>query len=93
MKYSIILIIALSIQFSCSDNFSLDSGSVSRGGSTATFATAQNTLYVIEESSLHTYDISNESQIQFLNSISLNTLETIFPFGDYLYIESVYKLQ
>jgi len=90
MKYSIILILALSIHFSCDVNLSQNFGGVSRGGSTATFATAGNTLYVIEESRLHTYDISNKNEIEFLNSIFLNTflLETIFPFGDYLYIGS-----
>lgn len=68
---------------------SFDSG-VSQGGSTAKFATFGTNLYVIDQISLHTYDISNEQEIRYLTSLSLNTqqLETIFPFGEYLFLGS-----
>ena len=67
-----------------------DSSSVSQGGSTAKFATSGTNLYVIDQFSLHTYDISIEKEIRFLNTITLNTqqLETIFPFGNYLFLGS-----
>ncbi len=69
---------------------SFDTGGVSRGGSTAKFATSGTNLYVIDQFELHTYDISNEKEIRFLNSLFLNTrqLETIFPFGNYLFLGS-----
>lgn len=91
------LVLAFAIIFSgCSDvgsdispgNF--DSNGVSQGGSTAKFATSGTNLYVIDQFNLHTYDISNEKEIRFLNSLYLNTrqLETIFPFGNYLFLGS-----
>jgi hypothetical protein len=72
------------------DGSSFDSNGVSQGGSTAKFATTGTNLYVIDQFNLHTYDISVEKEIRFLNSIYLNTqqLETIFPFGDYLFLGS-----
>ena len=65
-------------------------GGVSQGGSTAKFATSGTNLYVIDQFDLRTYDISSENSIQFLNTISFNTqqLETIFPFGKYLFLGS-----
>lgn len=62
----------------------------SEGGSTAKFAISGNYLYSIDNTTLSTFDISDETEIQFLNKIRLNTiqLETIFPYGDQLYLGS-----
>jgi len=90
-------ILALAILISsCSESGSnigpntFDVGGVSQGGSTAKFATSGTNLYVIDQFRLHTYDISIEKEIKFLNTITLNTqqLETIFPFGNYLFLGS-----
>ena len=65
-------------------------GVISQGGSTAKFAISGNYLYSIDNTTLSTFDISNETEIVFLNKISLNAiqLETIFPYGDQLYLGS-----
>ena len=89
-----ILFIGLLVIFTGCDlaSVSLDSGSssVSKGGSTAKFAVSGNNLYVIGDNSLSTYDLSDESEIKFLNELQLNAiqLETIFPFGEILYLGS-----
>ncbi len=79
---------------SCYNN---DGGSVisrdgvfSRGGSTAKFATSGNNLYVIDQATLLTYNVGNENEIIFQHKLELNTnlLETIFPFGSYLFLGS-----
>jgi len=66
------------------------SSGLSQGGSTATFATFGDNLYVIDQSNLHTYDVSKENEIVFRNTLSLNAqqLETIFPFDEYLFLGS-----
>ncbi len=71
-------------------NFTTSDSSFSQGGSTAKFATSGNNLYVIDQFSLLTYDVSNEQEITFEHRLELNTLqlETIFPFGDYLFLGS-----
>lgn len=60
----------------------------SQGGSTAKFTVSGNYLYIIDDFSLSAYDISSESEIVFKSNIGLpaNQLETIFPYGSYLYI-------
>ncbi len=65
-------------------------GVFSRGGSTAKFATSGNNLYVIDQATLLTYDVGNENEIIFKHKLELNTnlLETIFPFGSYLFLGS-----
>ena len=72
------------------DYVSPGSGFISQGGSTAKFAVYGSNLYVIGDNSLSTFDIGVESEIIFLNELQLNAiqLETIFPFGDKLYLGS-----
>ena len=64
--------------------------SFSQGGSTASFTISGDYLYTIDATTLSTFDISDESEIRFLNKLRLNTiqLETIFPFGNKLYLGS-----
>jgi hypothetical protein len=63
---------------------------ISQGGSTAKFAISGDYLYAIDNTTLSTFDISDETEIRFLNKIALNAiqLETIFPYGDQLYLGS-----
>jgi len=93
--YLFLLIISCANFTSCYDQgyypSSTDiSSGVSQGGSTAKFAVSGNNLYVIDQFNLSTFDVSNESEIIYLNKLSLNTnqLETIFPFGEYLFLGS-----
>ncbi len=68
----------------------ISEGSISQGGSTAKFAISGDYLYVIEDTKLSTFNISSPNETRFLNKISLNTiqLETIFPFGNLLFLGS-----
>ncbi|MCF6360077.1 MAG: hypothetical protein L3J29_04865 [Cyclobacteriaceae bacterium] len=93
MKTIYIALVACSILLaSCNNGGNLSSadGSFSRGGSTAKFSTSGNYLYVIDQVTLFTYDVGNENEIVFKHRLELNTnlLETIFPFGDYLFLGS-----
>lgn len=57
------------------------------GGSLARFAISGNNLYIVGESALLSYNISNPGQPQFKAEIPLGfDIETIFPKGNYLYI-------
>ncbi len=57
------------------------------GGSLARFTMAQGYLYVIDESSLRIFDLSNGSAPQLANTIQLwGGIETIFPYGDKLFL-------
>lgn len=87
--FALVIIIAGCIESGSNIGPGFDSG-VSQGGSTAKFATTGTNLYVIDQFVLNTYDISEEKNIRFLNTISFNTqqLETIFPFGNYLFLGS-----
>lgn len=96
LKYYFLFVII--ILNSCSeDSFFLSSGrsdsssgispGTSLGGSTAKFAIKENILYIVDSENLSTFDISNENE-----SISIGKLhvgwgvETIFPFGDLLFL-------
>lgn len=93
MKFRLIHIILIIFAAGC-DSSSLspnsDGGFVSVGGSTAKFAVSGSYLYVVGDQTLTTFDVSVESDIKFLRTIHLNTqqLETIFPFGDKLFLGS-----
>jgi hypothetical protein len=58
------------------------------GGSTSRFTIAANTLYVVDYTALHVFDISNISPAH-INDYNLGwSIETIFPFNNHLYIGS-----
>lgn len=65
---------------------------VSKSGSLASFAISDNSLYVLNDGQLMTYDISapetdmpiSSYQIKDDNGYQIFNLETIFPYGDYL---------
>lgn len=57
------------------------------GGSTARFAVASNTLYIVDNSTLHVYDITNAANPQYSNDQNIGwAIETIFPYGSHLFI-------
>ncbi len=70
-----------------------------KSGSTARMVTKGNYLYVVDNSTLKVYDISNPSNPAFLNTANVGMdIETIYPFGEHLFIGSmsgmyVYGLQ
>lgn len=59
------------------------------GGSTARFTIAGNYLYVVDHTSLKSFDITNQSNPVFKSKIEIGiNIETIFPYKDKLFIGS-----
>ena len=59
------------------------------GGSTARFTISHNTLYIVDYSSLHIYDISNTANPAKVADKNLGwSIETIFPYKNRLFIGS-----
>ncbi len=59
------------------------------GGSTARFTIAGNYLYVVDHTSLKSFDISNQSNPIFKSKTEIGiNIETIFPYADKLFIGS-----
>ncbi|MCX6198903.1 MAG: hypothetical protein NTY88_06735 [Bacteroidetes bacterium] len=59
------------------------------GGSTARFTIASNALYIVDNSNLHVYDISNSSDPQKVSDKNIGwSIETIFPYQNHLFIGS-----
>jgi len=91
---NIILILAVSLLFSCDDSSftPLSSSSntdgssgISRGGSTARFAIKDNYLYIVDNDNLRVFDVSNENESILVNTINAGWgVETIFPFDNLL---------
>lgn len=81
--------IAFSIVSCEKDSFNKSSNSTGKGGSMARFAIVQNTLYVIDNQNLKVFDITTESDPQYLNDFFVGTnIETVFADGNFLYIGS-----
>lgn len=71
-------------------NFANSSGDVgNKGGSMARFAMYQNYLYIVDNSTMHLYDISNTKSPVFSTQVQLGwNIETIHLRGSYIYIGS-----
>ncbi len=90
-SFNYIFILIFSLFLSCSETpFSQSadsSGGVSKGGSTARFAIKENILYVVEDEHLNIFDISNENESLLIDKSRVGWgIETIFPFGDLLFL-------
>ena len=71
------------------DNASKSPETAGKGGSLAKFTIAGNFLYVVNDLTLHVYDISDSKSPRHTNDINIGFLaETIFPFADRLFIGS-----
>ena len=95
MKQLYFYIIGIVFMLSCDLDIGFANGgiggeAVSQGGSTAKFAISGDYLYVIDDTELSTFNISSPNETRFLNKLLLNTiqLETIFPFGNLLFLGS-----
>jgi hypothetical protein len=65
------------------------SGNASSNGSLTRFTTVGNYLYIVDISSLNTFDISNPASPVFKNKTEIGfNIETIIPYGDKLFIGS-----
>lgn len=63
---------------------------IGQGGSTARFAIVNNKMYTVSTSDLNVFDISVSDKPTFSNTVNINSwsIETIFPFGNKLFIGS-----
>jgi hypothetical protein len=90
--YSLIAIFAVSFLISCTKegtSVNTAANSTGAGGSTARFTIAGNYLYIVDNMSLKTFDITtnNSPVYKSKTEIGLN-IETIFPYQDKLFIGS-----
>lgn len=82
-----IVLLAIACDTSFTDSGVTKDSSAGKGGSTARFAIAQNNLYAVTRENLKLFDLSNPSQPDYTDSIYLGIgIETIFPYGDNLFI-------
>jgi hypothetical protein len=96
MKKNIIIFLSLTfLLFSCEKESASDAPSASgAGGSTARFTISGNFLYVVDNTNLKAFDISNTSGAPVLKSttnVGIN-IETIFPYQDKLFIGSSFSM-
>ncbi|MBA9076949.1 LVIVD repeat-containing protein [Rufibacter quisquiliarum] len=83
--------IAATVLFSCSQDSSTLSPSpaAGQGGSMARFAVSGDALYTVDQAKLHVYNITVPSSPHKEKEVQLGLgIETIFPFGDNLFIGS-----
>ncbi len=88
---TILLLAMMAIAFffaGCSsDSENFDTSGEGKGGSMARFTFLKGYLYVVEESSLKTFDISNPDNPELIGTTEINAgVETIFPYEKYLFI-------
>jgi len=88
--YHLIAIVVLSALISCSKEMtSADGASAGAGGSTARFTIAGNYLYVVDNLSLKSFDISSNTAAVYKSKTEIGiNIETIFPYQDKLFIGS-----
>jgi hypothetical protein len=88
--YHLIAIFILSALISCTkDSASANGASAGAGGSTARFTIAGNYLYVVDNLSLKAFDISSNTTPVYKSKTEIGiNIETIFPYGDKLFIGS-----
>lgn len=86
LLFALVLVLGLS----CSKGDSNLSGNPGAGGSIARMTISGNYLYIVSNTSLYTYDITNPQTTVLLNElpISWGDIETIFPYRDKLFIGS-----
>ncbi|MCC6288972.1 MAG: hypothetical protein IT249_13900 [Chitinophagaceae bacterium] len=81
----------LTICSGCAKDSQLKSSTSGKGGSTARFTISGGYLYVVDGDELHTFSLQNPAEPEMRNSLQLgwnNTIETIFPWKDKLFIGS-----
>jgi hypothetical protein len=93
MKKYAILIALSTLFFACDEGWFSDSGdsSAGTGGSMARFACIGNHLYVVDDTYLQTFDISDSSKISLTSRIEGSwgfAIETIFPKDSLLFLGS-----
>lgn len=92
-----VLVLLVILILACSEDMggssysdaSVDNSGAGKGGSMARFTIKGNYLYVVDNMSLKSFDISESTSIIYTDSTNIGwDIETIFPFSDYLFIGS-----
>jgi hypothetical protein len=96
MKKYLLIYFGVSLLFNSCQKESLSNAATATGagGSTARFTISGNFLYVVDNSNLKTFDISNTAIAPVLKSttnVGIN-VETIFPYQDKLFIGSSFSM-
>src|SRR5258706_6956185 len=74
---------------SCTKDAATAAPQAGAGGSTARFTIAGNYLYVVDHTSLKSFDISNQANPVYKSKTEIGiNIETIFPYHDKLFIGS-----
>lgn len=89
----ILSILIILVAFGCeigSMDTAPESGNISMGGSTARFTISGDYLYTLDFNTLTTFHLKSESEVVMVDEQTIwwNEMETIFPYGDYLFIGS-----
>lgn len=90
-KYTILLLLICCavVTLHCTKENAGNANVSGAGGSTARFTISGNYMYVVDHTGLKTFDISNPSQPAYKGKKELGlNIETIFPYGDKLFIGS-----
>ncbi|MFT3705950.1 MAG: hypothetical protein QM802_26525 [Agriterribacter sp.] len=92
LRYIYLLVFALTTFVACEKSTtSSSSAGTGTGGSTARFTIAKGYLYVVDGNELHAFSLQNPAAPQQVYSLPLsfiNSVETIFPWKDKLFIGS-----
>ncbi|MFT3945925.1 MAG: hypothetical protein QM763_03035 [Agriterribacter sp.] len=91
MKLLYIPILMLAICAGCAKDNRSGSSTSGKGGSTARFTISNGYLYVVDGQELHTFSLQNPAEPEQIHSLQLgwnNSIETIFPWKDKLFIGS-----
>ncbi|HET8858440.1 hypothetical protein [Marivirga sp.] len=91
IKLSILPILAflplLLIFSACDSDAEFDGSGEGKGGSMARFTFLKGYLYIVDESTLKTFDISNPENPELLGTDDVGAgVETIFPYENYLFL-------
>jgi hypothetical protein len=87
--YQLLIILLLSALVNCTKESAAFGGTSGAGGSTARFTIAGNYLYVVDNVSLKSFDISTNSLPVYKSKTEIGVnIETIFPYQDKLFIGS-----
>lgn len=71
----------------CESDGEFDSSGEGKGGSMARFTFLKGYLYIVDESTLKTFDISNPENPEILGTENVGAgVETIFPYENYLFL-------
>ncbi|MFT3747294.1 MAG: hypothetical protein QM768_03220 [Agriterribacter sp.] len=91
LQYLYISVFILVAAIGCEKESNRSSSTTGKGGSTARFTISSGHLYVVDGDELHTFSLQNPAEPELVNSMQLgwnNSIETIFPWKDKLFIGS-----